>query len=44
MGTAQNRSEKFDIYLPTKDTDMLMTARVFLGSTHGERSAAINLV
>ena len=45
MGTAQKRGEKFDIYLPKKDLDMLMTPRVFMGSPRmGKDQSVINMV
>ncbi len=45
MGTATNRDEKYSIHIPTKDPDMLMTARAFIGSPRmGKDQACINLI
>ena len=45
MGTATNRDQSFNIHLPTKNLDMLMTSRAFLGSPRmGKDMAAVNLV
>jgi len=44
-GTANNKGNNFNIYIPTKDIDMLMTSRAFIGSPRvGKDQAAINLV
>lgn len=45
MGTSEYRGEKFDIHLPTKNMDMLMTPRAFLGSPRmGKDQAVVNMV
>ena len=45
VGTAANKGQSYNIYLPTKDIDMLMTSRAFIGSPRvGKDQAAINLV
>lgn len=45
MGTAEYRGEVFDIYLPTKNMDMLMTPRAFIGSPRmGKDQAVVNMV
>lgn len=45
MGTAEYRGEVFNIYLPTKNTDMLMTSRAYIGSPRmGKDQAVINMV
>lgn len=44
-GTATLRGQTFNVYIPTTDPDMLMTARAFIGSPRmGKDQAAINLV
>lgn len=45
MGDATNKGQKIPIYLPTDNTDMLMTARAFIGSPRmGKDQAVINMV
>lgn len=44
-GTAMLKGQAQPVYIPTKDTDMLMTARALIGSPRvGKDQAAINLV
>ena len=45
VGTATNKAQKYNIHIPTKDIDMLMTSRAFIGSPRvGKDQAAINLI
>lgn len=45
MGISMYRNEKHNIYLPTDDTDMLMTSRAFFGSPRmGKDQACINMI